>query len=56
MKVLPNRVSLHKNTPEKVGGLRHPPFGMVFGAAGAARTPKIDDLRRPENHVLKTQV
>jgi hypothetical protein len=29
---------------QKVGGLRPPPFGRVFGAAGAARTPTIDDF------------
>ena len=26
-------------------GRSPPPFGMVFGAAGAAQTPKIDDFR-----------
>ena len=29
----------------KGGGRSHPPFGKVFGAAGAAQTFKIDDFR-----------
>ncbi len=33
-----------KTIPE-AGGRSPPPFGMVFGAAGAAQTPKIDDFR-----------
>ena len=33
-----------KTIPEG-GGLRPPPSGMVFGAAGSAQIPKIDDLR-----------
>jgi hypothetical protein len=32
-------------TIPKGEGLRPPLFGMVFGAAGAAQTPKIDDVR-----------
>jgi hypothetical protein len=32
-------------TIPKGGGLRPPPSGMVLGAAGAAQTPKIDDIR-----------
>ena len=31
-------------------------FGMVFGAAGAAQTPKSKISGRPQNHVSKTQV
>ncbi len=27
------------------GGLRPPPSGIVFGAGGAATTPKIDELQ-----------
>ncbi len=44
-----------KNNSRK-WGVRPPPSGMVFGAAGAAQTPKIDDFRPAQNHVLKNQV
>ncbi len=38
------------------GERRPPPFGMVFGAAGAAQTPKINDSWPAQSHILKTKV
>ncbi len=43
------------NTIPEGEGLRPPPFGMVWGAAGAAQTPKIVDLR-PQKPCIKNQV
>ncbi len=35
----------YRKTIPKGGELRPSPFGMVFGAAGAAQAPKFDDFR-----------
>ena len=43
-----------RETFQKGGGLRPPPFCRVSRPPGAAQTPKIDD--RSKNHRLKTQV
>ncbi len=40
-------------TIPKGGGLRPPPFGMVFGASGAAQTPNIDDSRPAQKPCIK---
>ncbi len=35
------------------GGVLRPPSGMVFGAAGAAQTPNIDDFRPAQKPCMK---
>ncbi len=47
-----NRRFLTKTIPEG-GGLRPPPSGMVFGAAGTAQTPNIDDFRPAPKPYIK---
>ncbi len=37
------------------GGLRPPPFGIVCWAAGAAQTPKIDDLLPAQKPIIENQ-
>jgi hypothetical protein len=40
-------------TIAKGGELRPPPFGIVFWAAGAAQTPKVDDFRPAQQPCIK---
>jgi hypothetical protein len=40
-------------TIPKGGGRSPPPSGMVFGAAGASQTPKIDDFRPAQKPCIK---
>jgi hypothetical protein len=42
-----------RETIQKYGGRSPPHFGMVFGAAGAAQTPKIDDFRPAQKSCIK---
>jgi hypothetical protein len=44
-----------QQTIPKDGGRRRPPFGMVFGAAGAAHTSKIDDFRPAQKPCIENQ-
>jgi hypothetical protein len=38
---------------QKVGGRSAQPFGTFFGAAGAAQTPRVDDLRPAQQPCIK---
>ncbi len=44
-----------QKTMSKGGGLRAPPLGMVLGAAGAAQTPKFDDVRPAQKPCIENQ-
>ena len=43
-----------RETLSKGGGLRPPPFGMVFEAAGAAQIPKIGDFRPAQQPCIES--